>query len=222
MKRITMGICAGTLLVIGAVGAAPAVAAEPIFEHAIIVPIKETETIPFTTSSKGAGLETVGGKKIACKGSNAKGAITGPKTIAKFVVKFTECEGLASKCNSTGAAAGEIVTTPFGGTLGDLKSESTPGIAFTPEGVSGVAAEFTCGTTGVVITSGVVGPITTVGKLEARLSLNFKETKGVQLFESLFGAPLDVFKTSFNKEKAEQTGLGSLQTVVPSEPIEVS
>jgi hypothetical protein len=200
---------------------AAASAAEPIFQRVIVTPVKEGEKISYTAAGTKTTLETVEKSKIACASVAAKGAITGPSSLT-MAVAFKGCESSATKCTSAAAAEGEIVTNTFEGKLGNLKSGSTPGVALFQSKAATTDAEFACGTTKVKLTGGVVGPITTVGKVESKLTLTYTAKAGIQLFESLFGGPLDTLALQFEPGKAEQSGLNAHVTLTLAEPLEVS
>jgi len=225
MARIRIiGLCVvAAAFAMSTMAAAPASAAEPVFEHEIVMvtPLTESEKVLFTAASKKATLETVQKEKIVCASSSAQGSILGPSGIS-LSVAFKGCEELGSKCTSAGAAEGEILTNVFEGKLGNLKSGSTPGVALFQPKEHENDAEFVCGTTSVEIFGGVVGPITTVGKLVTKLSLTYKSTAGIQLFESLFGGPLEVLAASFGRGKAEQAGLTATDVLTLSQPLEIS
>jgi hypothetical protein len=206
---------------LGCVSAASASAAEPIFEKVIVVPVAEGEKIPFSSTGAKATLETVGKKAIVCTSSSGTGEIVGPSGI-DLGVTFKGCESAATKCTSTGAAEGEIVTNGFEGKLGDLKSGSTPGIALSQRTGKTNDAEFACGATKVKLFGGVVGPITAVGKKTTKLTLTYAARSGIQLFESLFGGPINALSASFGETTAEQTGLVAHLSLKFAEEVEVS
>jgi len=69
------------------------------------------------------------GREVKCtKGTNEQGEVitAGSKKAKKIVMKFTGCENTSgTKCTSTGAGAGEIITQTLEGELGYLE----PGLA---------------------------------------------------------------------------------------------
>jgi hypothetical protein len=215
-----MGLCLTALLAIGAASAVSASAASPVFSKVIVEPLKEGEKVPFTSTTRKTTLETVEKEKITCLSSTDKGELTGPTSLV-LSVKFAGCEHLTTKCTSAGAAEGEIVTNLFEGKLGNLKSEATPGIALFQEKAKANDAEFTCGTIKVKIFGGVVGPITPIGSAVTKLTLKFQQTSGIQLFENIFGGPLDNLSTSFAEGKAERSGLAASDILTLSKPIQV-
>jgi hypothetical protein len=219
--RLT-GFCLAAALMLGAAAAGSASAAGPVFSKVIVEPLKEGEKVPFTSTTKKTTLETVAREKITCLSSTDKGELTGPTSLV-LGVAFKGCEFAATKtkCTSTGAAEGEIITNNFEGKLGDLKSESTPGIALFQEKAKTVDAEFTCGATKVKLFGGVVGPITPVGAAVTKLILKWQQTSGIQLFENLFGGPLDNLSASFAEAKAERAALSGTDTLTLSKPIQV-
>jgi hypothetical protein len=209
------------IALLAAAAATTASAAEPIFERVVITPVKEGEKIPFTSTSGKSTLETVEKAKIVCSSASEKGFIVGPSGITVSVA-FKGCESSASKCTSTGALEGEVITNVFEGKLGNIKSNSTPGIALFQPKDKTTDAEFTCGATKVKLTGGVVGPIGPIGKVVNKLTLTYQAKAGVQLFESLFGGPLDTLSIQFAEGKPEQSGLTAKVTVTLSEPLQIT
>lgn len=61
------------------------------------------------TSAKGT-LETAAGTQIKCTSGSSSGEITSG-TAGTASLKFFGCEALGAKCNTTGGASGEIVTS---------------------------------------------------------------------------------------------------------------
>ena len=137
-------------------------------------------------------------------------------------IAFKGCEMAAAKCTSTGAAEGEIVTNTFEGKLGNLKSSSTPGIALTQPKAKTNDSEFTCGTTKVTLSGGVVGTVAPTGKIVAKLTISYIQKTGIQLFESTFGGPLDILSTTIGTGSARQTGLALKDTITLPELIEIT
>jgi hypothetical protein len=222
MRRIAL--MALSLLSVAAASASAAVsaaAAEPVFERIVITPLKEGEKVPFTSKTGRTLLETPAKTKVACAGATDKGSIEGPTSLS-LSVKFTGCESGAAKCTSAGAAEGEIVTNTFEGKLGNLKSGSTPGVALAQSKEHTNDAEFNCGATAVKLFGGVVGAVAPIGKTVSKLIVGFKESAGVQLFESLFGGPLEALSATFNGGTAESTGLEATDALTLAEPLQVS
>ena len=216
------GLCLAAVFVFGAATSVSAAAAGPVFSKVIVEPLKEGEKVPFTSSTHKTTLETVGKEKINCSSSTDKGELTGPTSLV-LGVAFKGCEYAATKtkCTSAGAAEGEIITNNFEGKLGNLKSESTPGIALFQEKGKPADAEFTCGTTKIKLFGGVVGPITPAGAAVTKLTLSYKQTAGIQLFENIFGGPLDNLSASFAEGKPERTALSGTDTLTLAKPIQV-
>src|SRR5262249_54922998 len=70
-------------------------------------------------------LISKGGRAVICTGETASGEFTGVKSVAS-VLTFTGCHfGEGGNCNSSGAAAGEVVTVPLAGQLGVVKKGLT-------------------------------------------------------------------------------------------------
>jgi hypothetical protein len=216
-----VALCLVALTAVGCIVTATASAAEPIFNKVVVVPLKEGEKVSFTSTGLKANLETVGKKLIVCASSTGQGEVVGP-TGMKLGITFKGCESATTKCTSTGAAEGEIVTNGFEGKLGNLKSGSTPGVDLSQLKEKTNDAEFTCGTTKVKLFGGVVGPIVTANKKTTRLLLTYSARSGIQLFENLFGGSVNTFSTSFGEAAAEQTGLVGHITLKFSEEVEIT
>jgi hypothetical protein len=120
MKRLSATII---VLAVGAMGLAPAAMAftKPYFTNS---------NRPFTSSlTSKVIMKNPAGQEVKCTtGTNEKGEVIagGSKKAKKIVMKFTGCENTTStKCTSTGAGVGEIVTQALEGELGYLE----PGVA---------------------------------------------------------------------------------------------
>jgi hypothetical protein len=174
------------------------------------------------TSTSGAGtLETKGGKKVTCKADTNKGEITGAKTFGKVFVIFTGCESSGFKCNTSGAASGEIKTNELSGELGYLeKATKKVGIVLKPVGTS--FAEFECSSlVKVKVTGAVVGEITPINTMTKTFTLKLEQSKGIQKWTKLEGGVESVLKTSINGGTAEQSGDESTDTITTEEEAEI-
>jgi hypothetical protein len=198
MKRIRIiGLALVAAVALSAVGASAASAALPEFSPSSGVTL---------TGTSGAGLlETVTGTKVTCTASTNGGEITGAKTVSKVKVKFTGCESTGAKCNTSGAASGELVTEELKATLGYLNaSKKEVGLDFVPVGTKFI--EFSCGTAlvGVKVTGSVICKVTPVNMPTKTSTVTCKQAKGIQEFTKFEGGETDVLKTQIGIEGLPQ------------------
>lgn len=168
------------MLLLGAIGAGPASAAE--FAASPGFPVK------FTGTGSVGFLETEAGRSVTCTEGQASGEV-GSSTAAKASVVFKGCHAehlplLA--CTSSGRASGEIATKALKGTPVNVDAgQEEVGILLQPESGS-VLAEFTCSLGPVketiTVTGSVIGkiPNAELGEPRSTLHLEFKAVKGAQ------------------------------------------
>ena len=108
----------------------------------------------FTTklASGSATLETVAGAKVTCTGETSAGHTPASDRVGGVVLTLTGCERSGRTCSSTGAHAGEIVSSTLEGALGVEKlgasaSKDKLGLDLFPVGETGPLLEFACGAT---------------------------------------------------------------------------
>jgi hypothetical protein len=173
------------------------------------------------TSTEGASFfEGKSGQKITCKASTDTGEYNGESEDHE-TMRFTGCETAGFKCNSAGAAEGEIVTTLLKSVPGFIKRPKTVGVSL--EGPSGIFAEFECagGAVKIVMRGSVISSITPVSKMTTTFKETFAEIKGVQKYQKCEGEPTDILETSENGGPFEQTGFSSIDTITNEEPLEM-
>ena len=127
-----------------------------------------------------------------------------------MVAKFTECTALGQKCESEGAAAGEIVTKSLGGPIGVEKLGETAVKNKLAEDLEGenagkIAAEFKCAGLAIVVRGSVLHPIKSNKMINASVE-KFTATKGKQKPEKFVGEPKDVLESSLAGGPFEQAG----------------
>jgi len=176
LKSLGLAVLAA-LSVMAVMGAGMASASEPV-----------VDATSFPVSFTGAGghglLEVTNGNKVTCTGSTSSGNIVSTTTAENVVVKFTGCTAsFGAGCQSSGAAAGEIVTKKLHGTLVYLETNSTKtGILLKGEGASKTFATFTC--------AGGLASLEVVGEVIAELTSPNVKTKTFTLhFYSAGGHP---------------------------------
>jgi hypothetical protein len=90
-------------------------------------------------------LETIHGVKVSCKAERSAGEYTTPKTVGNISVVFTGCESVGFKCDTVGAAEGEIVVNPLAGTLvWEKPTKKKVAIDLVPQETE-LFVEFACG-----------------------------------------------------------------------------
>ena len=150
----------------------------------------------FTVAGGAVKLEPAVGSKITCSGLSASGAFSGRKTLGGVHESLTGCAHAGQQCTSPMASGGEINTQELGGALG-VESEATKtkiGIGLSP--VSGVFAEFTCGTTSVSIRGSVIASVES-GKPTSSSALKYAASKGAQKPSHFVGGPEEQLEVSF-------------------------
>jgi hypothetical protein len=174
-----------------------------------------------------ATLETVGGTKITCKQEESPGVFKNAKEVGGVVAKFNECKVSTIPCNSAGAAAEEIVTSPLGGVLG-VEKVSTEGpvknkLAVELHSEAGNIAEFNCGGLPVVVKGSVLHPVSS-NKMLIKATEKFAATKGEQK-PSMFAGEKDdshILESNTNGGPFEEAGQTITAIATYEEKIEAS
>jgi hypothetical protein len=185
------------------------------------------KTPTFTTTAGATTLETVGGTAtLKCKKASGAGQYTGAKT-ATATITLTGCK-LSSKetCQSSGAAPGEIVTSPLDGSLGfitDAVEKETlavsVGLDLRHEGSILTAV---CGSgTKVTVAGSVIAPIGTIDKMSSVSSLVFTAAGGKQAPEQFEEEPKDTLAATVGGGSPTQAGLSSNAKLKYAEPLEI-
>jgi hypothetical protein len=180
----------------------------------------------FTFKNGSATLETVAKVQIKCAENTYSGEYTGSKT-ATVDLKLTGCEPmnrLGIKCESQGAASGEVVLDTLEGRLGFIQagSEPTVGLALRPTSASApYVAQFHCGEVPVALTGAVIAGYTAVNKMVASFTVSFKATAGKQTPEALEGGTPEVLSMAIGEAAAEQTGLKAADKASNQESLEI-
>lgn len=153
--------------------------------------------------SKGKTTFATSGGSVVCSGVLALGHFTSSKTIAEWPFRFSGCKLGSAQCASSGAAAGEVVTSPLVGTLGfgllrgKGKSEQlAPGVQLTPP-PGAPLAQFSCGATAIVLRGAPVAPIVHLPKVRT-LMLEYKVKGGVPTMRELSDVPPEPLEASLN------------------------
>jgi hypothetical protein len=180
----------------------------------------------FASTNGVSELETVGKSKLICLGDTGNGEFTGPKTD-RVTITFTSCELGTSgiKCQTAGAAEGEIRAPQLEGVLGFINEHSNPpsvGVNLKPlQGTLFVA--FECSGVPVKVNGSVIAPVAPTGKMSTSSTLTFKATKGKQAVEEFEGGEKRTLQaTAPGKEsEPEQAGIKTTDASTTEEPLEI-
>ncbi len=163
--------------------------------------------------------------KVTCTGETGAGEYTGLKTVGGEVITLTGCERSAEQCSS-GATAGEIVTSTLEGALGVMKlgtssSKNTIGLDLHPAGNTGPVTEFACGDSSVSVRGSVIVPVSAENML-LTLKQKAKASKGKQVPERFEGGPKDILEESIAGAPFEPVGLTAAIVQTSEEEVEVN
>lgn len=235
MKRVrsikVWGLALMAMLVLSGIAAASASATQP-----------KASGAPATFSGTGGAgkLETVEPTHtVSCTGNTSAGEINSETSVKGVRVIFTGCTasgpfGINLTCTSAGAKSGEIQTVPLKGELVYLVSGSSrAGMDLKPESGS-TFASFTC--TGFLVSENisvagsVIGEITPVNTATNKFTLTFKQSKGIQEFQSYLNpsgcsAVKDVLSTSGSGSETFgplQSAVEGTETVTTSKNITIA
>ena len=211
MKRIRFfGLCVTAALALS-VGAAPASAALPEYRG----PFPK----PFSSKSGVVVVETASGLRATCTSGTNIGEVTGPKT-ATLTLRLTGCEAYNFKCNSPGAAPGEIVSNQLSSTLGYINKRKKQ-VGADLQSASGTTTEFECGPAHVVVTGSIIGRITPINKKVTAFILEFTQAHGKQKPSKFEGGPTDVPMGSVNGGTPEEAGVAAKVEITLAEAAEI-
>jgi hypothetical protein len=189
----------------------------------------------FTQSAGSATLETREGQQMTCAGMLESGQYTGASSQS-LSITFTGCELGSAHCQS-GANAGEIVSEPLEGLLGNIKAESDPfngqaGIELQP--ASGeTLLSFECAGASVVVTGSDIHEVK-ANKMSLRGNEKFKlypkahgaGDQNPECFDERTGDPLvtercGILDTSVNGGAPVQSALKLTAALTNEEKLEV-
>ncbi len=174
-----------------------------------------------TAGGKGV-LTTVGGLGVHCETENSVGEYVGTKEVKNVVVTFKGCESAGAKCETTGAATGELVTKTLEGVVGfEDKAARKTAFDLYPAGKTGLFIEFACVGLTVAVRGSVLVPITS-DKMEESGTLKYVATGGRQEVEHFEGEPNDILEASFRGGAFEQSGQTITTTLTNQEKLELN
>lgn len=242
MKRLRgVAVCSVATFALIAALAASASATLPEFSE----PFPKHFTLKSTTVT-GQPAKTESHERVVCTASSVARGVMGeiirPKN-GSVTLRLTGCKGhteafgeeLEFSCNTEGAGAEEIVTSPLAMTLGYInETKEEVGVALEPElerpGTRAPFTKFECdkGFAHFTWLGSVIGKLTPVNKKvkpRSHLTLTFTELKGKQKPSKLEGGPTDILtgRAEIGGElpKESPIGLSAKDAITFTEPVEV-
>ncbi len=181
----------------------------------------------FTSTGAKTTLETVNGAKVRCSSSAIAGEYTGSKT-ASAVLTLTGCERSANSepCQSSGAPAGELVTSSLTGRLGFIEDQVAESGLLVSVGLdlgaapSLLSAECDGASETLVVRGSVIAPIGKANKMSSSFSVKYSAKVGKQEPEQFEGEPQDTLSATMGFG-AEQAGLTATQKLANGEQLEI-
>jgi hypothetical protein len=165
-------------------------------------------------------VEGRSGAKLTCNKGTISGEYSGSKALT-MTLKLVGCFTASGteKCQSAGAAAGEIVTSALAGRLGFIQDDLQPEVGFiTKVGVvlsgqpSLLSAECGAAKTPVTVTGAVIGQLTPIDLMTKSFTLAFTQSGGAQSPEQFDGEPKQTLSLASGNGGPEAAGLaGSLK-----------
>jgi hypothetical protein len=182
----------------------------------------------FTVTEGATVLETAANKKLTCAKGKGSGEYTGSKT-STVTIKLTSCKYGATKqvCQSAGAAAGEIVTSPLEGKLGYIEDQFKEGTQLISVGLdlthasSLLSAE--CGAQKVPLTlsGSVIGQLTPIDAMSSAFVVQFSQAGGAQSPEAFEERAKDTLSLSVGGSSPEGAGLSAKVKLTNGEHLQV-
>jgi hypothetical protein len=175
------------------------------------------EAKKFTGPTGPVTVEGHSGTKVTCKKGTSSGEYNGSKALA-MTLKLVGCSGgsATEKCQSAGAAAGEIITGTLTGTLGFIQDDLNTEIGFiTKVGValrgqpSLLSAECGAAKTPVTVAGAVIGQLTPIDLMTKSFMLAFTQSGGTQSPEQFDGEPKQTLSLTSGNAGAEAAGFAT-------------
>jgi hypothetical protein len=183
-------------------------------------PGAEAKKFTGSTGTGSAGVVTFeghSGAKVTCKKGTSSGEYNGNKALT-MTLKLTGCSmgSATEKCQSAGAAAGEIVTGALSGGLGFIQDDLNTEIGFiTKVGValtgqpSLLSAACGAAKTPVTVTGAVIGQLSPIDLMTKTFTLAFTQSGGAQSPEQFDGEPKQTLSLKSGNAGAEAAGLAA-------------
>jgi hypothetical protein len=177
-------------------------------------------------------LESAGANKVVCTGETSSGEITGVSSVGDVVITFTGCESGSLKCNSAGAAAGEVVTTTLAGVIGLEKIAIVEGkevpaknkVAEDLESPTGAQiAEASCGPLPITVRGSIFHPVK-ADAMTAETTEKFIQKGGETKSDHFAGGVSDehILEVSFGGGPFEESALQQVLTRHFEEKVEIN
>jgi alpha-tubulin suppressor-like RCC1 family protein len=182
-----------------------------------LVKKRYTQAIKSLTS---ASLTTPGGLTVTCTGQTGEGEYVAAKAVAGVAMTFTGCHrGEIGKCESSGAAEGEVKTSLLNGVLGIVKVSTEAvkdkiGLDLSPASGETVM-EFTCAGVPVRVTGSLIVEVKANSML-SKATLKYSGTGGVQKPSRFESGPEDVLISTLG-EGSPETSVLTLTTIQTNE-----
>ncbi len=179
-------------------------------------------------SKKPEELVASSGALVVCNGvGGGGGEYSSAQSVANLTITFTECgvskSKHATKCNSPGAAAGEIRTATLEGVLGfQSRAADTVALELFPAEEGTAFLSFTCGASETIVRGATFSSIGQVGKSTDRFSLALAQSKGKQHVEHFEGGASEVLEASVAGGPFAQVALSDAVTLTSEEAIEIN
>lgn len=220
MTRIkSIGLALTAVVAMSAFAVASASAELP---EAVVKGGKEANTA-FTVKSEKSKLQAIGGANLTCTEDSGSGKLTGAQT-GEVEIKFTGCEAaLGGKCNTGGAAAGEVALVLSMRLVYLNKASKEIAYLFSILHL-GTTIEIKCEKLTIQLKGSFLIPVSPLNKPQFRYTLVAKQKEGKQEpleYETEGGgkAP-NTLEVEVNGAKAEQAGLETTEKVTFAEEIE--
>jgi hypothetical protein len=210
MKRVRItGL--GGLVVLALIALMPASAAATLPE------VIGSSEGPLT--SKGLTLQTAGGQKMKCTGSEGSGGAVGePKSVA-LALNLTGCTLAKTPCKSGVAPPGDVAFT-LKGTLGYI-NEAKKQVGADLEGSAPPEiAEFECGLP-VTLSGSVIGRVTPLNKVTTLVTVKLTQHGGMQKPKSLEGGLPDFPFALIGGGPTVESGIAIKATISLGTPVTI-
>jgi hypothetical protein len=179
-------------------------------------------------------LETTGGgnpgkvkSELKCGSASMLGTVTGPKESLVENILLRGCETSAGKCNSIGAAVGEVGVANLEGLLGiekegETKAKDKVANALSPVG-GGMFSEISCG--GIIVkVRGTALAKVAANAMKSTPVVKLAERRGVQKPDAFVGGPLQTLESVWSNVGTtfEQSGLALTLVQTNEEKLAIS
>jgi hypothetical protein len=183
----------------------------------------------FSVSEGGTTFQAKSGATLTCAKGTGSGEYSGTKA-STVTLKLVGCKYGAGKlaCQSSGAAAGEIVTSALEGKLGFIQDDFTQshemltkvGLVLT-HAPSLLSAECGSQKAPISISGSVIGELTPFDEMAGTFTVLFSQSGGTQAPESFEEEPAQTLSLSFAGGASETAGLSTKLKLKNEEKLEI-